>query len=160
MLKQIKIFLGIFLCLAASRFIPHPWNFTSLLALSFYVPSFLGLRYVPHLIISFAITDFIIGYHGLVMWTWGSVLLISLLTLKFKGSIKLRVPGAILGAVIFFILTNFGVWTTGLYGYSASGLITFKNSIDLQEILRLPLLPRCRLVLIAVRISCKQQLFN
>ena len=124
MLKEIKIFLGIFLCLAASRFIPHPWNFTSLLALSFYVPSFLGLRYVPHLIISFAITDFIIGYHGLVMWTWGSVLLISLLTLKFKGSIKLRLPGAILGAVIFFILTNFGVWTTGFYGYSASGLIT------------------------------------
>ena len=79
---------------------------------------------MPHLIISFAITDFIIGYHGLVMWTWGSVLLISLLTLKFKGSIKLRLPGAILGAVIFFILTNFGVWTTGLYGYSASGLIT------------------------------------
>ena len=124
MLKDIKIFLGIFLCLAASRFIPHPWNFTSLLALSFYVPSILGLRYVPHLIISFAITDFIIGYHGLVMWTWGSVLLISLLTLKFKGSIKLRLPGAILGAVIFFIITNFGVWTTGLYGYSASGLIT------------------------------------
>ena len=124
MTKELKIFLGIFLCLAASRFIPHPWNFTSLLALSFYVPSFLGLRYVPHLIISFAITDFIIGYHGLVMWTWGSVLLISLLTLKFKGSIKLRLPGAILGAVIFFILTNFGVWTTGFYGYSASGLIT------------------------------------
>ena len=124
MLKEIKIFLGIFLCLAASRFIPHPWNFTSLLALSFYVPSFLGLRYVPHLIISFAITDFIIGYHGLVFWTWGSVLLISSLTLKFKGSIKLRLPGAILGAVIFFILTNFGVWTTGFYGYSASGLIT------------------------------------
>ena len=123
MLKDIKIFLGIFLCLAASRFIPHPWNFTSLLALSFYVPSILGLRYVPHLIISFAITDFIIGYHGLVMWTWGSVLLISLLTLKFKGSIKLRLPGAILGAVIFFILTNFGVWANGGYGYTFQGLI-------------------------------------
>ena len=117
MLKDIKIFLGIFLCLAASRFIPHPWNFTSLLALSFYVPSILGLRYVPHLIISFAITDFIIGYHGLVMWTWGSVLLISLLTLKFKGSIKLRLPGAILGAVIFFILTNFGCANPDAYGF-------------------------------------------
>tara|TARA_Y100000816_G_C25934005_1_gene487120 strand:+ start:75 stop:572 length:498 start_codon:yes stop_codon:yes gene_type:complete len=124
MLKELKILLGIFLCLAASRFIPHPWNFTSLLALSFYVPSLLGLRYVPHLIISFAITDFIIGYHGLVFWTWGSVLLISFLTLKFKRSIKLRLPGAILGAMIFFIITNFGVWSTGTYGYSAEGFIT------------------------------------
>ncbi len=127
MLKEIKIFLGIFLCLAASRFIPHPWNFTSLLALSFYVPSLLGLRYVPHLIISFAITDFIIGYHGLVFWTWGSVLIISFLTLKFKGNLKKRLSGAILGAVIFFVLTNFGVWSTGVYGYSINGLITCYN---------------------------------
>ena len=42
MLKELKIFIGIFFCLAVSRFIPHPWNFTSLLALSFYVPAFLG----------------------------------------------------------------------------------------------------------------------
>ena len=55
--KELKIFVGIFLCLAASRFIPHPWNFTSLLALSFYVPSLLGIRYIPFLIIGTTPTD-------------------------------------------------------------------------------------------------------
>ena len=64
MLKELKIFIGIFFCLAVSRFIPHPWNFTSLLALSFYVPAFLGFKYIAFLIISFAITDFFIGYHN------------------------------------------------------------------------------------------------
>ena len=53
MKKNVLIFLGIFLSLAASRFIPHPPNFTSLIALSFYVPVFLGIRFLPALIISF-----------------------------------------------------------------------------------------------------------
>ena len=63
-MKQLTICLGIFLSLALSRFIPHPPNFTSLLALSFYVPAILGLRYLPALLISFVITDIVIGYHS------------------------------------------------------------------------------------------------
>tara|TARA_B100000029_G_C17435673_1_gene909556 strand:- start:9 stop:506 length:498 start_codon:yes stop_codon:yes gene_type:complete len=123
MKRELKIFLSILLCLSASRFIPHPWNFTSLLALSFYVPAILGLRYIPFLIITFAITDFFIGYHNLTHWTWGSVFLIGFLPIYFKNGIKLRIPGALVGAIIFFIVTNFGVWTTGSYGYSLEGFI-------------------------------------
>ena len=52
-MKYLKISVGIFAVLAASRFIPHPPNFTSLLALSFYVPALLGLKFIPSLIISF-----------------------------------------------------------------------------------------------------------
>ena len=62
-MNYLKISVGILIALAASRFIPHPPNFTSLLALSFYVPAFLGMRFIPALIISFAITDLFIGYH-------------------------------------------------------------------------------------------------
>ena len=70
--------------LALSRFIPHPPNFTSLLALSFYVPAIFGLRYLPVLLISFAITDFVIGYHTLTFFTWGSVFVIGLIAQLFK----------------------------------------------------------------------------
>jgi len=124
MRKNIIISVGIFLSLAASRFIPHPPNFTSLIALSFYVPVLLGLRFIPFLIISFAITDFIIGYHSGTHWTWGSVLLIGLLSFCFVKNTATRLIGAIISAVIFFLVTNFGVWTTGMYGYSAQGLYT------------------------------------
>ena len=121
MKKNALIFFGILLSLSASRFIPHPPNFTSLIALSFYVPVFLGLRFLPALLISFAITDLIIGYHTGTHWTWGSVLLIGLLSVYFTKNIKMRLIGAMSSAVIFFIVTNFGVWTTGMYGYSAQG---------------------------------------
>ena len=60
-MQYLKISLGIFLALSASRFIPHPPNFTSLIALSFYIPVILGLRYLPVLVIVFIITDFFIG---------------------------------------------------------------------------------------------------
>ena len=62
----LKISLGIFIVLAASRFIPHPPNFTSLIALSFYVPLFLGKRFIPVLLVCFIITDIFIGFHETV----------------------------------------------------------------------------------------------
>ena len=123
MKKNALIFIGIFTSLAASRFIPHPPNFTSLIALSFYVPVFLGLRFLPALILSFVITDLIIGYHSGTHWTWGSVLLIGLISPFFARNIKFRTSGALLGACIFFVVTNFGVWASGMYGYTYLGII-------------------------------------
>ena len=61
-MNYLKISLGIFVALAASRFIPHPPNFTSLLALSFYVPVIFGIRFIPAILICFAITDYFIGF--------------------------------------------------------------------------------------------------
>ena len=122
--KNLLIFLGIFASLAESRFIPHPPNFTSLLALSFYVPVILGIRFIPYLIISFVITDLIIGYHNTTHWTWGSVLLIGLCSKFFIKNLFSRLTGVIIGATIFYLVTNFGVWTTGIYGVTYEGLIT------------------------------------
>jgi len=121
MKKNLLIYIGIFLSLSASRFVPHPPNFTSLIALSFYIPVFLGLRFIPALIISFAITDLIIGYHSGTHWTWGSVLVIGVISQYFIKNLSWRLSGALLGAIIFFVITNFGVWSTGVYGYTLSG---------------------------------------
>ena len=122
-MNYLKVSAGIFLVLAASRFIPHPPNFTSLLALSFYVPAILGIRFLPALIISFFITDLIIGFHGTALFTWGSVILISLLSKFFDSNTITRISGALIGALLFFVITNFGVWSLGSYGYTAEGLI-------------------------------------
>ena len=123
-MKQISICLGIFLALALSRFIPHPPNFTSLLALSFYVPALLGRKYIPVAILSFAIPALVIGYHYGTFFTWGSVFLIGIISNYFADTFFKRMSGATLGAVIFFIVTNFGVWISGMYGYSLKGFIT------------------------------------
>ena len=65
-MHYLKIFLGIFVVLSVTRFMPHPPNFTSLIALSFYVPVFLGIRFLPAVIFSFALSDIFIGYHHLL----------------------------------------------------------------------------------------------
>ena len=123
-MHYIKITIFIFFLLAVSRILPHPPNFTSLLALSFYVPVIFGKKFIPAVILSFAITDYIIGYHSLTHWTWGSVVIIGLISQYFKNSIYKRVGGALSGALIFFIITNFGVWVNGSYGYSFNGLLS------------------------------------
>ena len=121
-MKYFKISIVIFLSLAASRFIPHPPNFTSRIALSFYVPAFLGISFIPALILSFAITDLIIGFHSTTLFTWGSVVFIGLISNNFIKNIISRISGALFGAFIFFVITNFGVWALGSYGYTFNGL--------------------------------------
>ncbi len=122
-MNYLKVSIGILIVLSASRFIPHPPNFTSLLALSFYVPALLGVRYLPVIIVSFALTDLILGFHNTVFFTWGSIFIIGFMSNYFKKNIISRIGGALLGALLFYIITNFGVWTLGSYGYSMNGLI-------------------------------------
>jgi hypothetical protein len=122
-MKQVSILLGIFMAIAISRFVPHPPNFTSLIALSFYVPAILGLSYIPAVILSFAITDIVIGYHTGTFFTWGSVFLIGMIAQSFSKTLISRLSGALIGALIFFLVTNFGVWASGMYGYTVSGFI-------------------------------------
>ena len=119
----LKISIGIFLVLAVSRFIPHPPNFTSLIALSFYVPIFFGIKFIPIVLFSFFITDLFIGFHNITFFTWGSVLIIGMLSKFFYKTLIFRVSGACTGALIFFIITNFGVWSFGSYGHTLEGII-------------------------------------
>ena len=122
-MNYLKTSLGILIVLAASRFVPHPPNFTALIALAFYVPVLFGLRFVPVVAISFAITDIYIGFHSTTLFTWGSVLLIGFMSKFFTKSISIRIVGALAGALVFFIITNFGVWIAGGYEKNIFGLI-------------------------------------
>ena len=121
-MNYLKISLGIFAVLAASRFVPHPPNFTSLIALSLYVPLIFGLKFIPVLILSFIITDLFIGFHSLTLFTYGSIIFISLASKFFRSKIYFRISGALIGACLFFLITNFGVWSLGYYGYTFEGL--------------------------------------
>ena len=123
-MHYLKIAIGVLIALSASRFIPHPPNFTSLLALSFYIPAIFGIRFIPIVILALFFTDLIIGLHSTMFFTIGSVALIGLISKIFNQSILLRLFGALTGAVIFFVLTNFGVWASGSYGYTLNGFIS------------------------------------
>lgn len=122
-MNYLKIAFGVLVVLSASRFVPHPPNFTSLLALSFYIPAVFGIRYIPVVVVSLLLTDLFIGFHGVTLFTWGSVVLIGLISKFFLSTTFSRISGSLVGACIFFIVTNFGVWSLGTYGYSFEGFI-------------------------------------
>lgn len=138
-MKKNKILISslILITILISRLIPHPPNFTNLLALSFYIPAIFGIRYIPILLLSYVITDLLIGYHFTTHWTWGSIFLISLTSQFFSKKITSRIFGSTLGSVIFFILTNFGVWLSGMYEQNIKGFLEcfylaipfFKNTL-------------------------------
>ena len=119
-----KVTICTLLAFSASRLIPHPPNFTSVIALSFYIPAAYGLRFIPIVIISLLFTDLIIGLHSTLLFTHGSVVLIGLISRYFNKSLLFRIFGTLTGAVIFYLVTNFGVWINGSYSYDLNGLVT------------------------------------
>ena len=94
--------------LVLSRIIPHPPNFTPVIALSFYLPIIFGIWSLPLCILGFAITDYLIGFHSLLIWTWGSLLLVGLIS-KFSKKIINRLILVLLGSSVFFVFSNFVV---------------------------------------------------
>ncbi|MDC0533573.1 hypothetical protein OAO09_02290 [Candidatus Pelagibacter sp.] len=122
-MQYLKVSIGIFFALATSRLIPHPPNFTSLIALSFYIPALFGIRYIPILVAAFIFSDLIIGFHSTTLFTWGSIIVIGSISEKFVKSFYKRLFGVLTSAFIFFIITNFGVWSLGTYGYNMQGFL-------------------------------------
>ena len=123
-LNNLYLFLGCVGVILLFRIIPHPPNFTPVIALSFYLPMFFGLWSIPFIILAFAFTDYFIGFHNLLVWTWGSLGIIGMIS-KYGKNFYSRFGICIIGSLIFFIFSNFGVWLTGsFYESTVKGLIT------------------------------------
>ena len=73
-MNYFKIAFAVLVVLSASRLIPHPPNFTSLIALSFYIPAVFGIKLIPAVILALIFTDLIIGFHSTMFFTTGSVI--------------------------------------------------------------------------------------
>ena len=93
-MNYFKITCGVLIALSVSRFIPHPPNFTSLIALSFYIPCIFGLRFIPVVIFSLLFTDIVIGIHSTILFTYGSLVLIGVISKYFKDTLLYRLSGA------------------------------------------------------------------
>jgi hypothetical protein len=105
------------------RIIPHPPNFTPVIVLSLYLPFIFGIWSIPFCILGFAITDYFIGFHSLLFWTWGALAFTGY-TSKFCNKIYSRIVLSFIGAITFFVISNFGVWISGtLYEISVQGLL-------------------------------------
>lgn len=128
-MKIIITFLFISVILALGRIIPHPPNFTPILATAIYTPYMVNDKWIAVLIPLSAmfIADIIIGFHPYMLWVYGAIglsTLISSWSMRFnKKYIQLGVM-AILSSILFFIITNFAVWAIwDYYPKTIDGLI-------------------------------------
>ena len=122
MLTYLFIVLGVL-----SRLLPHPPNFSPIAMMALFSGTYLSKKQaltIPLLIM--IVSDIFIGLHGLIWWTWGSFLLIGLIGVWLKKRLGLLVAAgkAFVSSVIFFLITNFGVWvSTNWYPHTFKGLV-------------------------------------
>ena len=131
------LFFGVILAL--SRIIPHPPNFTPILASAIMAPMLIKDRLfgiaVP--IVAMFISDLIIGFYSYQFVIYSSILVIALVAHMRKNYVRLGIM-AVGGSVWFFITTNFAEWIIwDYYPKTIEGLITcytlaipfFKNTL-------------------------------
>ena len=123
-LKGTLFFIGLFVL---SRLVPHPPNFTPLIAAIIFLPFISESKFGMALPISvMLISDLIIGFHGQMFWVYGGFALISLSSYVFYLPVISRVLAlSVFSPTLFFLITNFGVWMgSPMYEQSTSGLFT------------------------------------
>ena len=111
---------GLTLLLGLSRIIPHPPNFTPILAAGIFVPLLTGnwKNALPLTLGAMFIGDLYWGLHSYMLWTYSSIAIISMIALRFS-----LLANCFIAPIMFFLITNFGVWTSGYYGLTLEGLI-------------------------------------
>ena len=87
------------------RYFPHPPNFTPVLALTLYTSIYFGLRSSPFVILAFAFSDYFLGFHQLLIFTWGSLAIIGVIGMYGK-SFLFRLSLLLLSSIIFFMCSN------------------------------------------------------
>ena len=107
-----------------SRIVVHTPNFTPVLALALFGGMYLKGRqgiWVPLALM--AISDVFVGFHDTMIYTWGSILIISLMGIWLKGHKNwVNVASASLfSSMLFFVVTNFGAYLS-LYPHTLAGL--------------------------------------
>ena len=113
MLNPTNIFF--ILAIVVSRFLPHPPNFTPILAAAIVAPYFVKNNYFAILIplIAMFISDVFIGLYSGLFWVYGAIAFSTLLSSLSKNTHKKYRHLAIMtvsSSVVFFIVTNFGSW--------------------------------------------------
>jgi len=108
------------------RFAPHAPNFTPVAAIALFSGAYLKKKHaliVPLLLM--IISDLFIGMHNVVVFTWGGFALITLLGpwLKKHKNIFGIVSTSLVSSLLFFIISNFGVWLMGWYPHTLAGLV-------------------------------------
>ena len=115
-----KLIITLIIMMAAvTRFIPHPPNFTPIIAMGLFGGAYIHSRSLAVLIPIGAmfLSDLFLGFHGTVYFVYGSLLLVTILGMILIKKITIIncTVAALSSSFLFFLITNWGVWLTSSY---------------------------------------------
>ena len=118
----------IIILVAILRLIPHPPNFTPIIAMGLFSGCYVKNRSIALVvpISAMFISDIFLGLHLTIYWVYGSLLLVTILGRVLVRDVNFKncMISAFSGAVVFFIVTNFGVWfSSSFYPNTFSGIL-------------------------------------
>ena len=119
--------LALIVLAAALRIAPHPWNFTPVGAMALFAGAMLRDRRLAFLfpLLALFAGDLFVGFHKLMFVVYASFLVnVAIgLWLRDRRTIARISLAALLGAIQFFLVTNFAVWQfLGGFPHTPSGL--------------------------------------
>jgi len=112
---------------AVVRILPHPWNFTPVGAMALFSGAKLGRSSKAFLFPLTALFcgDLFVGFHRLMPTVYFSFCVSVLIGIAFRNrqSLKPLSAATFLGALQFFVISNFGMWALEtFYPHSVAGL--------------------------------------
>lgn len=126
-MRNLFIATGLILAVAVTRFMPHPPNFSPVMAVALFGSAVFANRYLGLTValVAMVVSDIFLGMHSTLPFVYGSMLLAAFLGFLLRENrtvLKITVT-ALAGSVLFFVVTNFGVFIMqDLYAKNLQGL--------------------------------------
>jgi len=107
--KEQKIALWLILLAVATRLLPHPPNFAPITGIALFAAARFQRKYLAVLIpfLSLFLTDLLLGLSAITWFVYAGFGLILLLGFQTK---KTGITTVLLSSVLFFVVSNLGVW--------------------------------------------------
>jgi hypothetical protein len=122
-----RLWIGMVVLGASVRLLPHPWNFTPMMAIGLFAGSQARKASTAVLATLFALvlSDAVMGFYPGFWYVYAAALIPVLLgrRIRNRSGAGAIVAAAIASGLSFFLITNFMVWATGvLYPHTMAGL--------------------------------------
>lgn len=119
---------SIIFAIAMFRILPHPPNVSPVAAMALFGGAYFADRRVAFLVpfLALLLSDLLLGLHDTMLYVYGGFALTVVVGFWIGRNINAgRIAVAAIGAsMLFFLITNFGVWlTSGLYPMTSNGLM-------------------------------------
>lgn len=104
------------------RLVPHWPNFTPVAAIAIFGGVYINRKSLAFIlpVIAMLLSDLIIGFHGTMIAVYAGMIIAAGIGMMLRNKVKAGnvLIASLSSSIIFFLITNFASWYTGLMPYS------------------------------------------